>query len=117
MFCTCSIKGGIFMAWLTGYPRERLDWHPTIDKDKCVKCGMCMNCGKDVYNWLKDGPEVARPLECIVGCTTCANLCMGRAITFPDIETVRAIYKEQKIWQKVKEDLKKSGKLTDKGQI
>jgi MinD superfamily P-loop ATPase len=78
------------MAWLTGYPREKINWHPTIDPEKCVECGMCMNCGREVYNWAEDGPKVERPLDCIVGCTTCANLCMGKAIAFPDIETVRS---------------------------
>ena len=33
------------MTWITGYPREKVNWHPTVDPDKCVKCGMCMNCG------------------------------------------------------------------------
>ena len=102
------------MAWLTGYPREKVNWHPTIDPEKCVKCGICMNCGKAVYEWAKDGPKVVRPLDCIVGCTTCANLCMGKAISFPDIETVRAIYKEQGIWKKIKDDLKQAGKLNVK---
>ena len=37
------------MAWLTGYPREKVDWFPTIDPEKCVKCGMCMNCGQSVF--------------------------------------------------------------------
>ena len=103
------------MAWLTGYPREKVNWHPTIDPEKCVKCGMCMNCGKAVYDWTEDGPRVVRPLDCIVGCTTCANLCMGKAITFPDIETVRTIYKEQGIWKKVKKELTETGKLNVKG--
>jgi len=103
------------MAWLTGYPREKVNWHPAIDPEKCAKCGMCMNCGKNVYEWTEDGPKVIRPLDCIVGCTTCANLCMGMAITFPDIETVRVIYKEQGIWKKVKNDLKQAGKLNVKG--
>lgn len=22
------------------------DWHPTINYEKCVKCGTCMNCGR-----------------------------------------------------------------------
>jgi len=39
------------MAWLEGYPREKIEWFPTIDESKCVKCGMCMNCSKDVYKW------------------------------------------------------------------
>jgi len=41
------------MAWLTGYPREQIKWHPTVDYSKCVMCGMCMNCGKKVYTWTK----------------------------------------------------------------
>jgi ferredoxin len=32
------------MPWLVGYPREKIAWFPTIDPEKCVKCGMCMNC-------------------------------------------------------------------------
>jgi len=99
------------MAWLSGYPREKIDWFPTIDPEKCLKCGMCMNCGKAVYDWTEDGARVGRPYACIVGCSTCANLCMGKAISFPDIETVRAIYKKEKIWTKVKKQLKEEGKL------
>jgi len=47
------------MAWLAGFPRENINWHPTIDPDKCVKCGMCMNCGQKVYKWTEEGPVVA----------------------------------------------------------
>lgn len=103
------------MAWLTGYPRENIDWFPTIDPEKCVKCGMCMNCGRNVYEWTEDGPIVARPYECVVGCTTCANLCLGNAITFPDIQYVREIYKKEGIWAKVKRQLEKNGRLNAGG--
>ena len=99
------------MAWLTGYPREKIDWFPTIDPKKCVKCGMCMNCGKAVYDWTQDGSRVGRPYSCIVGCSTCANLCMGKAISFPDIESVREIYKKEHLWAKVKKQLTEEGKL------
>jgi hypothetical protein len=34
------------MTWITGYPREKVNWYP-IDPNKC---GMCMNCGKGVYD-------------------------------------------------------------------
>jgi MinD superfamily P-loop ATPase len=99
------------MPWLTGYPREKIDWFPTIDPEKCVKCGMCMNCGRGVYEWTEDGPKVAKPYECIVGCSTCGNLCMGKAISFPDIESVRHIYKREGIWAKVKKVLEEQGKI------
>ena len=100
------------MAWLVGYPRDKVEWFPTIDPDKCVKCGMCMNCGKNVFDWTEEGARVARPYDCQVGCTTCSALCLGNAITFPDVETIRDLYKKEGIWAKVKNDLKEKGKIT-----
>ena len=100
------------MAWLIGYARDLVEWYPTLDPDKCVKCGMCTNCGKGVYDWTEAGARVARPYNCVVGCNTCANLCLGDAITFPDIATVRDLYKREGIWAKVKQQLREEGKLT-----
>jgi MinD superfamily P-loop ATPase len=102
------------MAWLAGYPREKVNWFPTIDASKCVKCGMCMNCGKNVYDWTERGAVVARPFTCVIGCTTCANLCLGEAISFPDINYVRELYKKEGIWSKVKQQLIEEGKLITK---
>lgn len=99
------------MPWFAGVPREEIPWHPTIDPEKCVKCGMCMNCNKKVYDWTPEGARVARPMQCVVGCTTCANLCLGNAISFPDIQVVRAIYKKRGVWSKVKKALQAEGKL------
>jgi len=104
------------MAWLVGYPREKIDWHPTINYEKCVKCGMCMNCGRKVYDWNEEGPVVARPLQCVVGCTTCANLCMGEAISFPDIKELREVYRKEKIWSKVKRQLEEEGTIKSEKQ-
>jgi len=73
-----------------------------------------MNCGNNIFGWTEDGARVARPYSCAVGCSTCGNLCLGNAITFPDIETVRQLYKKEGIWAKVKKQLKKEGKLTIK---
>ena len=97
------------MPWIAGYPREKVEWYPTVDLQNCVKCGICMNCGKKVFEWTDKGPKVVRPYNCVVGCTTCANLCMGRAITFPDIEELRELYKKHGIWAKVKKQLKEEG--------
>lgn len=99
------------MPWFAGAPRERINWGPTIDPDTCVSCGMCMNCGKKVFDWIDGKPVVARYDSCVVGCTTCGNLCLSNAITFPPLEDVRDLYKEQKVWSKVKRELIKEGKI------
>ena len=75
-----------------------------------------MNCGRNVYDWNEEGPVVARPLQCVVGCTTCANLCMGEAISFPDIKELREVYKKEKIWSKVKKQLKEEGTIKSEKQ-
>jgi len=100
------------MAWLVGYPREELDWFPTIDHDKCVKCGMCMNCGKNVFEWNSDGPVVAQPYACQPGCSTCAMLCLAEAITFPEADYIRKVYRREGIWGKVKKELIESGVIS-----
>ena len=102
------------MGWLVDYPRENVNWNPTIDLSKCVKCGMCMNCGKGVYTWTRQGPEVENPLSCVVGCTTCASLCKGEAISFPDVKELRDLYESENLWAKVTQQMKKEGKLTPK---
>ena len=101
------------MPWLAGYPREKVEWFPTIDETKCVSCGMCLNCGKNVYEWnvAKNKPEVRKPYECVVGCSTCANLCLGKAISFQDINKVKELYKKEGIYPKVKAVLKEEGKV------
>jgi NAD-dependent dihydropyrimidine dehydrogenase PreA subunit len=72
-----------------------------------------MNCGKNVYDWVseKRKPVVARPYECVVGCSTCANLCQGNAISFQDIKTVKAIYIREGVYPKVKAILKEEGTI------
>lgn len=73
-----------------------------------------MNCGKGVFTWTVQGPVVSNPLECVVGCSTCSNLCEGNAITFPDINELRAQYKKEHLWAKVTRQMKELGKLTPK---
>ena len=99
------------MPWIAGYPRAKVDWFPSVDLSKCLKCGICMNCGKGVFQWTDQGPIVAKPYECVVGCTTCANLCRGNAISFPKISYVKRLYAREGIWDRVKEAMEDSGKL------
>jgi MinD superfamily P-loop ATPase len=99
------------MPWLTGYPRDKIDWSPRIDRSKCVKCGICMNCGHNVYAWSDEGAQVVRPHECFVGCSTCASLCLGEAISFPGPGKVREIYKKNGLFAKIKKQLKEEGRL------
>lgn len=99
------------MPWLAGIPRDQVDWGPTIDPDKCCGCGMCMNCGKKVFEWRDGKSVVARYNDCVVGCSTCGNLCQSRAISFPDIEQVRAVYKKHRVWKAVKRALIEEGKI------
>lgn len=101
----------LVMSWFAGYPREKIQWFPTIHYEKCVECGICMNCGAKVYKWTEDGPVVDKPYNCTVGCTTCATLCQGNAITFPDKKGLRELYQKERIWAKVKKELIEAGKL------
>jgi MinD superfamily P-loop ATPase len=70
-----------------------------------------MNCGRNVFAWTKEGAEVVRPNDCVVGCSTCANLCLGKAIAFPDLGQVREIYKKNGLFAKIKKQLKEEGRL------
>lgn len=97
------------MPWLAGIRRSEVNWHPTIDPERCVRCGMCMNCGRKVFEWTEAGPVVARPTECVVGCSTCATLCQGQCISFPDPDELRALYRKNRVWAAVKQKLQEEG--------
>lgn len=99
------------MSWIDGYPRGKIDWSPRVDLERCVQCGMCMNCGKGVFEWHRDGPHVVHQDHCVVGCQTCANLCMGEAISFPDLGSLRDTYRKEEIWGRVKIELAAEGRL------
>jgi len=69
-----------------GLRREEFEWHPVIDYSKCTGCGLCfVTCGRDVFHWdaKSNKPVVAKPGDCVLGCTTCGRLCPAEAISFP----------------------------------
>ena len=76
-------------ATYKGIPREVIGWFPTVNLDKCSLCRTCTdNCPHDAYDW-DEKPIVARPYNCVVGCTGCANNCPEGAITFPTLVWLR----------------------------
>jgi len=94
-------------AW-HGIPRENIEWHPTVDNEKCTGCGVCFtSCGKKVYGFdfaLKK-PVVVQPQACMVGCITCANTCLFDAISFPSVKGLRQFMRKSKVLVTVKQEL------------
>jgi len=98
-------------AYWKGIPREEITWHPAIDENKCVGCGMCItSCGRNVFDYdeQKKVSIVARPLQCMVGCTSCEVWCIYGAIHFPDPQYVKNLIKERKILDVAKKQLKEN---------
>jgi len=101
-----------FAKW-KGIPREEIDWAPKVDENKCVGCGMCVtSCGRNVFefDWEKKKAVVARPLQCMVGCTSCEVWCIFDAISFPDPEYVKDLIKKRKILPLAKKQLEEKYK-------
>jgi NAD-dependent dihydropyrimidine dehydrogenase PreA subunit len=97
-----------FSHW-KGIPREEIDWNPTVDADQCVGCGMCVtSCGRNVFDFdsRSNTSVVARPLQCMVGCTSCETWCVYGAISFPDKEYVRGIIRERGVLATAKKELR-----------
>lgn len=91
-----------------GVDRKKIEWNPIIDKNKCTGRGMCVtSCGRAVYDydWEEEKSVVARPYNCLVGCTSCQKWCIFEAISFPDGKIVKDFIKKNKILLKAKEEL------------
>lgn len=66
-------------------PRDEIRWFPTIEPELCNGCGLCStSCGRAVFRYDYDARRavVVAPVQCMVGCTTCANICPSVAISF-----------------------------------
>ena len=82
-------------------PRNKIACYPTIDYDKCVNCGICIDyCKLGVYDLIDNGEEeksiVKNPNNCVVLCTGCKEQCPVGAITFPSKQETREILKKLK---------------------
>lgn len=91
-----------------GIPRAEIHWNPAIIEDVCIGCGTCVTgCSRLVYRFDFDRkkPVVVDPLNCMVGCTTCANTCPTNAIAFPPLESVLALEGRVEVRHAVEDDL------------
>ena len=98
-----------------GIPREEIEWYPIIDKEKCTGCGMCItSCGREVFDYDVENKKavVARPYQCMVGCTSCQVWCVFNAISFPDPKYVKNLIKERKVLVLAKKQLEEKYKLS-----
>ncbi|GAB4342559.1 MAG: hypothetical protein Kow0037_30050 [Calditrichia bacterium] len=83
-----------------GIPRKEIPWFPTIQAEHCIGCELCyVSCGREVFDFDTKTKKaiVARPYNCMVGCSTCATTCPSQAITFPGRDLIQRIEKEYKI--------------------
>lgn len=89
-----------------GIDRSNIPWYPTINRSSCIGCELCfVTCGKNVYAMgeidHKRKALVNDPYACVVGCTTCSNICPTHAIAFPDPIIVLNAEREHKIFSQV----------------
>ncbi len=70
-------------------PGDWMPWFPTIDRERCVACGKCVDfCLFGVYRRNPDTHkvEVCAPHNCKTNCPACARMCPVTAIIFPKHE-------------------------------
>ena len=91
-----------------GVPRESIHWNPSVLEDACIGCGTCVTgCSRLVYrfDFERKKPVVVDPLNCMVGCTTCANTCPVHALVFPPLASVLALEGLADVRHAVEDDL------------
>jgi len=88
-----------------GVPREAISWYPTIEPELCNGCGLCAtSCGRAVfrYDYGARKAVVTEPVQCMVGCTTCATTCPADAISFQSQSSLKLMIRRQHVLQRVK---------------
>ena len=91
-----------------GVPREQIAWNPAVIDEICIGCGTCVTgCSRMVYlfDFERKKAIVVDPLNCMVGCTICANTCPTHAIEFPAIQTVFALEARADVRHAIEDDL------------
>jgi NAD-dependent dihydropyrimidine dehydrogenase PreA subunit len=82
-------SAGVSEANFPAVPGDWVPWFPTIDRDRCVACGKCVDfCLFGVYRRDPDTKkvEVCAPQNCKTNCPACARMCPYTAIIFPKHE-------------------------------
>jgi len=82
-----------------GIPRKEIKWYPKTIEENCIGCGLCyLTCGRAVYDFdfERKRPIVARPYNCMVGCSTCGTICTQDAIEFPGLGFIRGLVRKKK---------------------
>lgn len=88
-----------------GIPREEIPWMPTIDAEACIGCQLCyITCGRAVFEMHDNVSVAVQAMECMVGCSTCGNVCPTGAIAFPNLDSVWKIERERQIFRTVKKE-------------
>ena len=70
---------------------------------------MCVtSCGRGVYafDYERNRPTAIAPRQCMVGCTTCATICLQDAIEFPSRGYIRGIIRRNRLLRQAKDMLR-----------
>lgn len=88
------------MKAYNGILRDKIDWCPKIDYEKCTGCKECFKfCSHGVYSWdkKKDRPVVSNPYNCVVGCSNCSiNVCKQKALSHPTLKQLKEMINKNK---------------------
>jgi NAD-dependent dihydropyrimidine dehydrogenase PreA subunit len=84
-----------------GIQRNKKLWYPTINYEKCVSCGKCVDfCHMEAFGIEeKDGKKktvVKNQNTCVVMCRGCEDICPAGAITHPSEEETQKIFEKLK---------------------
>ena len=88
-------KAGDMGQLYHGIPREEVPWFPIINPERCDDCLKCLEfCGHDVYEAVEEKLDVARPFNCVVGCSSCQSVCPHNAIHFMERRDLKMLLRQ-----------------------